>query len=58
MQLPAVRPSVNSVPPMYTWPRSVKRALLFLSVVAVFVAYVLLAGGVIAFLALLTEWAG
>ena len=43
---------------MYTWPRSVKRSLLLLSVVAGFVGYGLLAGGVIAFLALLTQWIG
>jgi hypothetical protein len=56
MQLPTVfRSSSNSLPPMYAWPRSVKRALLALSVLVVIVAYLLLAGGVIAALAVLAE---
>lgn len=58
MQLPATfRPS-TSIPPMYTWPRSLKRALLTLLVLAVVVAYALLGGGIIAFMALLAEWMG
>lgn len=40
---------------MYAWPRKVKRALLALSVALVVVAYLLLAGGVIAALAVLAE---
>ena len=40
---------------MYAWPRSVKRALLTVSVLVVIVAYLLLAGGVIATLAVLAE---
>jgi hypothetical protein len=56
MQLPTVfRSSSNPLPPMYAWPRSVKRALLALSVLVVIVAYLLLAGGVIAALAVLAE---
>lgn len=57
MQLPAVfRPAfVNSFPPMYAWPKQVKRALLAVSVVVVLAAYALLAGGVIAVLAVLAE---
>ncbi len=56
MQLPAVfRPSSRSVPPMYAWPRSVKRLLLALSVIAVIIAYLLLAGGIVATLAVLAE---
>lgn len=59
MQLPvAFRPSGASVPPMYTWPRSIKRLLLAVLVLAVVGAYLLLAGGVIAFLALLARWMG
>ncbi len=59
MQLPIVsRASMISVAPMYTWPRSVKRILLFSAVVATIVAYALLGGGIIAILALLAEWAG
>ncbi len=56
MQLPTVfRSSTHPLPPMYAWPRSVKRALLALSVLAVLAAYLLLAGGVIAVLAVLAE---
>ncbi len=59
MQLPvAFRSSGASVPPMYTWPRSIKRLLLAVLVLAVVGAYLLLAGGVIAFLALLAKWMG
>lgn len=56
MQLPTVfRSSTHPLPPMYAWPRSVKRVLLTLSVLAVIAAYLLLAGGVIAALAVLAE---
>jgi hypothetical protein len=56
MQLPTVfRPTFTSLPPMYAWPRFVKRTVLALSVLAVVVAYVLLAGGIIAALAILAE---
>lgn len=56
MQLPTVfRSSVHPLPPMYAWPRSVKRTLLTLSVIAVVAAYLLLAGGLIATLAVLAE---
>jgi hypothetical protein len=59
MQLPSVFRSPNtSIPPMYLWPRSLKRILLTLSVLAVVAAYLLMGGGIIAFLALLTEWIG
>jgi hypothetical protein len=40
---------------MYAWPRPLKRVLLALSVLAVLAAYVLLAGGVIAVLAILAN---
>jgi hypothetical protein len=43
---------------MYAWPRSLKRMLLFVSVLAVAAAYLLMGGGIIAFLALLAEWVG
>ncbi len=57
MQLPIVsRPTMISVPPMYTWPHSVKRMLLYSAIVATVLAYILLGGGIIAFLALLAEW--
>jgi hypothetical protein len=56
MQLPTVfRPTFTSLPPMYAWPRLVKRTVLALSVLAVVVAYMLLAGGIIAALAILAE---
>ena len=58
MQLPAVfRPS-TSIPPMYTWPRSLKRLLLALLIFAIIGAYILLGGGIIALLALFAEWVG
>jgi hypothetical protein len=40
---------------MYAWPRSVKQALLAFSVLVVIAAYILLAGGIIATLAILAE---
>ena len=56
MQLPTVfRPTFISLPPMYAWPRLAKRIVLALSVLAVIVAYVLLAGGLVAALAVLAE---
>ena len=56
MQLPTVfNTPLTSLPPMYAWPRLVKRALFSLAVVAVLAAYVLLAGGVVTVLALLAE---
>jgi hypothetical protein len=59
MQLPTVvRSSLISIPPMYTWPRVLKRALLLMAVIVVVVAYVLLGGGLIALLAILTGQAG
>jgi hypothetical protein len=54
MQLPTViRPAF--LPPMYAWPRMVKRIVLALSVLAVVVAYMLLAGGIVAALAVLAD---
>ncbi len=59
MHLPIVfRPLAISLPPMYTWPRSVKRVLLAFSALLVIAAYALLAGGIVAALAVLTEIAG
>ncbi len=59
MQLPVTfRPSAVSMPPMYTWPRSLKRVLLVVLVFAVITAYLLLAGGLVAFLALMAQWVG
>lgn len=57
MQLPTVfsNSSFTSLPPMYAWPRYVKRTLLGLAVVSVLVAYVLLAGGIVTVLAMLAE---
>jgi hypothetical protein len=40
---------------MYAWPRFVKRTLLIVAMVAVVIAYVLLAGGIITVLAMLAE---
>jgi len=54
MQLPTVvRPTINTMPPMYTWPRSIKRVILAVAVLLVITAYMLLAGGIIAILAVL-----
>jgi hypothetical protein len=43
---------------MYAWPRAVKQLLLALSVLAVIAAYILLAGGIIAMLAVVAERMG
>ena len=59
MQLPTVfRRDFGSLPPMYAWPRAVKQVLLALSVLAVVAAYILLAGGIIATLAILADRVG
>ncbi|MCB0191024.1 MAG: hypothetical protein KDJ65_03700 [Anaerolineae bacterium] len=59
MQIPAIfRPSSSSLPPLYTWPRSLKKTLLTFAVLIVIGAYMLLGGGIIAFLAILAERAG
>jgi hypothetical protein len=59
MQLPAAfRPSTASLPPIYAWPQSIKRVLLVLSILVVIGAYLLLAGGIIAGLAVLAEILG
>jgi hypothetical protein len=44
-----------TLPPMYAWPRALKRTVLALSVVAVVTAYLLLAGGVVAAVAVLAQ---
>ncbi len=59
MHLPTVfRPTLASPPPMYAWPPVIKRVVLALSVLGVLAAYVLLAGGVVAVLAVLAERVG
>ena len=59
MQIPAIfRFSSSSLPPLYTWPRSIKRTLLTLAVVIVISAYLLLGVGLVALLAVLAERAG
>jgi hypothetical protein len=56
MQLPTVfNTSLTSLPPMYAWPRFVKRILLGVAVLAVLVAYALVAGGLVAILAVLAD---
>ncbi len=56
MQLPTVfKPTLASIPPMYAWPRFVKRTLLVLAVLIVLIAYAMLAGGLIAILAVFAE---
>ena len=56
MQLPSVfRPTMSPPPPMYSWPPMIKRVVLMLSILGVAAAYVLLAGGIVAILAVLAE---
>jgi hypothetical protein len=45
-----------SAPPLHAWPDPIKRILLTLMIVMVLVAYLLLAGGIIAFLVVLAGW--
>ena len=59
MQMPTFfRPTFTSFPPMYAWPPLVKRVVLTFSVLAVVVAYILLAGGLVAALAVLAQGMG
>lgn len=59
MQLPAVfRPQISSFPPLYAWPRLAKHILLAFSIVVVIAAYILLAGGIVAGLAILARGVG
>jgi hypothetical protein len=54
MQLPAaITSSFISIPPMYTWPKTVKRLLLLGAVLTVIFAYLLLGSALIALLALM-----
>ena len=56
MQLPSVfRPTMSPPPPMYSWPPMIKRVVLMLSILGVAAAYALLAGGIVAILAVLAE---
>ena len=55
MQLPTVFRPTMSPPPMYSWPPMVKRVVLALSILGVAAAYALLAGGIVAVLAVLAE---
>jgi hypothetical protein len=48
--------SFVSSPPLHAWPDPIKRTLLTFMVVMVLVAYMLLAGGTIAFLVVLAGW--
>jgi hypothetical protein len=43
-------------PPLHIWPDPIKRILLTFMIVTVFVAYMLLTGGIIAFLVVLAQW--
>ena len=56
MQLPTLlRPPAVSLPPMYTWPRFIKRSVLVVSVLLVIAAYAFLTGGVLLILVVLAE---
>jgi len=48
-------PLFASGPPLHTWPDPIKRILLTFTVVLVIVAYMLLGGGIIAFLIMLAR---
>ena len=57
MKLSILAPSAFvSAPPLHAWPDPIKRILLTFMVIMVLVAYMLLAGGIIAFLIVLTQW--
>ena len=58
MQLPTVFRPTYTPPPMYAWPPAVKRTVLTFSVAAVVVSYLLLAGGLVAALAIFAESMG
>jgi hypothetical protein len=56
MKLPMLTlSSFISAPPLHAWPDPIKQILLAFMVVTVLVAYMLLAGGVIAFLVMLAQ---
>lgn len=57
MKLFILAPSsfVSSPLPLHAWPDPIKRILLTFVVVTVLVAYMLLAGGIIAFLVMLAQ---
>jgi hypothetical protein len=57
MKLSILAPSsfVSGPPPLHTWPDPIKRILVTFMIVIVSVAYMLLAGGVIAFLIMLAR---
>lgn len=58
MKLSILAPSsfVSSLPPLHAWPDPIKRILLTFMVVMVLFAYMLLAGGIIAFSVMLAQW--
>jgi hypothetical protein len=58
MKLFILAPSsfVSSPLPLHAWPDPIKRILLTFMVVMVLVAYMLLAGGIIALLVVLAQW--
>ena len=58
MKLFILAPSsfVSSPLPLHDWPDPIKRILLTFMVVIVLVAYMLLAGGIIALLVVLAQW--
>lgn len=56
MKLSILAPSLFVSSPPHTWPDYIKRILLTFMVALVLVTYMLLAGGIIAFLAVLARW--
>jgi hypothetical protein len=59
MELPTkFQITVPELPPLYLWPRRWKQVILALAILAVIIAYALLATGIIALLAILAEQIG
>jgi hypothetical protein len=57
MKLSLLTPSsFVSGPPLHAWPDPIKRILLTFMVVMILIAYMLLAGGITAFLVVLARW--
>jgi hypothetical protein len=59
MELPSnFRFIVPELTPLHLWPRRWKRLILALAILAVIVAYLLMTVGVVALLAILSDWLG
>ncbi len=47
LRVPIISFTASSLPPMYTWPMSVKRAIIGTCVVLCLIAYMVMAAGII-----------